>query len=71
MNTPGDKAGYVVLILDRFTPDAWNETPSGIFTSVADAVSMVDAYEGRQHGSANPDTYAIGKVTLSMISRPS
>ena len=67
---PGAHAGYVVLVLDRFTPNTWNETPSGIFGSIVTAVAMVGDYEARQQGAEQQDTFAVGKVSLSMISRP-
>lgn len=66
---PGDSAGYVVLILDRFDA-GWNETPSGVFANVAAAVKQVGDYEEQQRGAITRDTYAVAKLNLSMISRP-
>lgn len=66
----GDTAGYVVLIRDRFDRTVWNETPSGIFNTIAQAVSMVDRYEDDQKHSDRKDAFAVARLVPVMISRP-
>lgn len=70
MSGVGDSAGYVVLVMDRLDNEVWNETPSGVFNTIGQAVGMVDEYEARQVGAERQDVHAVARLQLAMISRP-
>ena len=61
---PGQTAGYLVLKADRF--GNWHETNAAMMDTIGQGVAMVRRYQDDDPTS----TYAVGKVTLSMISRP-
>jgi hypothetical protein len=67
----GDTAGYVVLVLDRYRPENWNTTLSGIYPNTSQALAAVNVFESEQEGTEYRDTFAVGRVDLAMISRPS
>lgn len=62
---PGDKVGYVVLEQDKW--GGWMETSSGLLDTIGQAVAQLTHYQGIAPGR----TWAVGRVHLSMISRPS
>lgn len=62
---PGDTAGYIVLRKDTFG-DYYDDTGDGVMETITAAVAMVHRYQQRQ-----PAEYAVGRVTLAMISRQS
>ena len=66
----GDVVGYVPLELDRY--DEWVTLPGAhSVDTVGDAAAWIDAFKERRRGAAVAGTYAIGRVELVMIDRPS
>jgi hypothetical protein len=65
---PGDKVGYIVLELDRY--DDWVALPLPLLSSVGQAVGAIRRFEQIRADAAMPATYAVGSVSLAMISRP-
>jgi hypothetical protein len=65
---PGDKVGYVVLELDRY--DDWVALPLPMLSSIGQAVGAIRGFEQIRADAAMPATYAVGSVSLAMISRP-
>jgi len=61
----GETVGFMILKQD--SRGRWLEVGSGIYGTLASAVSLVSTYS-----DSDPEgTYAAAKVSLSMISRPS
>jgi hypothetical protein len=65
---PGDKVGYIVLELDRY--DDWIALPLPLLGSIGQAVGAIRGFEKIRADAAAPATYAVGSVSLAMISRP-
>jgi hypothetical protein len=65
MSKIGENVGYTVLKADKW--GGWDETPTISPLTIGQAAAQVDAYTRDNPGAS----YAIARLTLVMIVRPS
>ena len=60
---PGDKVGYVVMVLDSMGD--WDQATFPPVLNIGQAVGILERYQDSNPGK----TYAVAALTLAMVSR--